>query len=122
MGIPWEVALGAVCWSGIIFLILSIFKIRTMIVQLILKQIRYAISAGIGLFIAFIGFVGLFTTSILVIKRVKGALIIGIIVTTILAIPLGRFYGDASEINFGVSTLVPGKVSLLHPTLACFLK
>ena len=136
MGIKWEVALGAAFWSGIIFLLLSIFKIRTMIVQAIPKQIRYAISAGMGLFITFIGFVnakfivdnpatlvsiakmdaiivtfliGLFFTSILVIKRLKGALILGIIVTTILAIPIGRFYGDASEINFGVSTLVTWK-------------
>ncbi len=53
--------------------------------------------------------IGLFFTSILVIKRLKGALILGIIVTTILAIPIGRFYGDASEINFCVSTLVTWK-------------
>jgi AGZA family xanthine/uracil permease-like MFS transporter len=149
MGIPWEVALGAVFWSGIIFLILSIFKIRTMIVQAIPKQIRYAISAGIGLFITFIGFVnakfivdnpatlvsiadlnpiivtfliGLFTTSILVIKRVKGALIIGIVVTTILSIPIGRLYGDASEINFGVSTLVTWKGLISSPDFSLFLK
>ena len=149
MGIKWEVALGAVFWSGIIFLLLSIFKIRTMIVQAIPKQIRYAISAGIGLFITFIGFVnakfivdnpatlvsiadfnpilvtflvGLFVTSILVIKRVKGALIYGIIATTILSIPIGRFYGDASEINFGVSTLVTWKGLVSMPDFSLILK
>ncbi len=126
MGIAWETALGAVFWSGIIFLLLSIFNIRTMIVKAIPKQLRYAIAAGIGLFITFIGFqnsgfitsnpatmvsftgmnavtvtfaAGLALTSILVIKRVKGALIIGIIATTIIAIPIGRFYGDASWIT-----------------------
>jgi AGZA family xanthine/uracil permease-like MFS transporter len=149
MGVKWEVALGAVFWSGIIFLLLSVFRIRTMIVQAIPKQIRYAISAGIGLFITFIGFVnakfivdnpatlvsiadfnpiivtflvGLFVTSILVIKRVKGALIYGIIATTILSIPIGRFYGDASEINFGVSTLVTWKGIVSMPDFSLILK
>ena len=149
MGIKWEVALGAVFWSGIIFLLLSIFKIRMLIVQAIPKQIRYAISAGIGLFITFIGFVnakfivdnpatlvsitdmnpiivtflvGLIITSILVIKRIKGALIFGIIITTILSIPIGRFYGDASAINYGVSTLVTWKGLVSMPDFSVFLK
>lgn len=148
MGVKWEVALGAVFWSGIIFLILSIFNIRTLIVQAIPKQIRYAISAGIGLFITFIGFVnakfiidnpatlvsighldaititfivGLIITSILVIKRVKGGLIIGIAVTTILAIPIGRLYGDASAINFGIPTLVTWKGLVSMPDFSLFL-
>jgi len=148
MGVKWEVALGAVFWSGIIFLLLSIFNIRTLIVQAIPKQIRYAISAGIGLFITFIGFVngkfiidnpatlvgigkldaititfivGLILTSVLVIKRVKGALIIGIAITTILAIPIGRFYGDASAINFGVPTLVTWKGLFSTPDFSLFL-
>ncbi len=149
MGIEWPVALGAVFWSGIIFLILSIFKIRTMIVQAIPKQIRYAIAAGIGLFITFIGFVnakfivdnpatlvsiaeidsiivtflvGLFITSILVIKRVKAALIIGIVVTTIIAIPIGRLYGDASAINYGTATLVTWKGLFSMPDFSLLLK
>jgi adenine/guanine/hypoxanthine permease len=149
MGVKWEVALGAVFWSGIIFLILSIFKIRTLIVKAIPKQIRYAISAGIGLFITFIGFVnakfivdnpatlvsitklnpiivtflvGLFVTSILVIKKTKGALIIGIALTTILSIPIGRFYGDASAINFGVPTLVTWKGIFSNPDFSVLMK
>ena len=117
----WETALGAVFWSGIIFLILSFFKIRTMIVKAIPKQIRYGVAAGIGLFITFIGFmnagfiidnpatlvsmsdlnpaiitfiIGLMITAILVVKRIRGALILGIAITTILSIPLGRVWGD----------------------------
>jgi adenine/guanine/hypoxanthine permease len=149
MGIPWEIALGAVFWSGIVFLLLSIFNIRTLIVQAIPKQLRYAIAAGIGLFITFIGFInakfivaneatlvgfgrldpilitfviGLFITSLLVIKRVKGALIIGIIVTTIFAIPIGRFYGDASAVNFGIPTLVTWQGFTSMPDFSVFLK
>ncbi|MGE5433096.1 MAG: NCS2 family permease [Syntrophomonadaceae bacterium] len=136
MGVRWEIALGAVFWAGVAFLLLSIFNIRTFIVKAIPKQIRYAVSAGIGLFIALIGFVnakfiisnpativgighldavtitflvGLLLTSVLVIKRIKGALIIGIVLTTLFAMPIGRLYGDASAINFGVPTLVTWK-------------
>jgi AGZA family xanthine/uracil permease-like MFS transporter len=133
MGVKWETALGSVFWAGIIFLLLSIFNVRTYIVKAIPKQLRYAVSAGIGLFIALIGLVnshfivgdpstlvkfgkidsvtitfvvGLIITALLIIKRVKGAMIIGIALTTILAIPIGRLYGDASAINYGVPTLV----------------
>ena len=113
MGVSWQVALGAVFWAGIIFLLLSIFNIRTYIVNAIPKQLRYAVAAGIGLFITLIGFIdakfivdnpatlisfgklnavtvtfalGLFVTSLLVVKHRKGALIIGIVFTTLLAV------------------------------------
>ncbi len=136
MGIDWHIALGAVFWSGVIFLILSIFNVRTLIIKSIPQQIRFGIAVGIGLFIALIGFtnakfivansvtivglgelnpititflVGLAITILLVIKKIKGALIIGIATTTILSIPIGRYYGDASAINFGTSTLVTWK-------------
>lgn len=120
MHVKPSVALGAVFWSGIVFLILSIFNIRTYIVKAIPKQLRYAVSSGIGLFITFIGLknssfivsnpatyiglgkmdpvtvtfiVGLLLTSFLLIKKIKGALIIGIVATTVLAIPIGRIWG-----------------------------
>ena len=57
MGVPWQTALGAVFWSGILFLLLSVFNIRTYIVKAIPKPLRYAIAAGIGLFITLIGLV-----------------------------------------------------------------
>lgn len=125
MGIKWEVALGAVFWSGIVFLILSIFNVRTAVALAIPKQLRSAVAAGIGLFITFIGFenakfvvanpatlvsfgglnvititflVGLIVTAFLVLKNVKGALIFGIIFTTIISIPIGRLWGDATNI------------------------
>ncbi|KPA11689.1 guanine permease [Candidatus Magnetomorum sp. HK-1] len=133
MNTPWPVALGAVFWSGIVFLLLSVFNIRTLIVSAIPKQLRFAISGGIGLFITFIGFAnagfvvanpatiigsgplnaitvtflaGLAVTGILVVFRIRGALIMGIILTTIAAIPIGRWWGNASAVNFGLQTLV----------------
>ena len=133
MQTPWPIALGAIFWSGIVFLLLSVFNVRTLIVNAIPKQLRFAISGGIGLFITFIGFanagfvvanpstiitsgpineitttflIGLAVTGILVVFRIRGALIIGILFTTITAIPIGRLWGDASSINFGTRTLV----------------
>lgn len=125
MGVPWQTALGAVFWSGIFFLLLSVFNIRTYIVKAIPKPLRYAIAAGIGLFITMIGLVnggfivrndativgraslsisvilfiaGIFITAILLVKKVKGAILIGIIVTTILAAGIGRWWNDGTAI------------------------
>ena len=133
MKTPWPIALGAVFWSGIIFFILSILNIRTFIVQAIPKQLRFAIAGGIGLFITLIGFInagfiisnpatiigsapitpitltfliGLIVSSILVIYRIHGALIMGIALTTLSALPIGRLWGDASSMNHGIQTLV----------------
>jgi AGZA family xanthine/uracil permease-like MFS transporter len=149
MGVKWETALGAVFWAGIIFLLLSIFNIRTLIVKAIPKQIRYAVAAGIGLFISLIGFVnakflipspstiiqigkmdavtitfiaGLMITALLVIKRIKGALIIGIIITTLLSIPIGRLYGNASAINFGSPQLVNWKGLVSYPDFSLLFR
>lgn len=120
MKVPWPVALGAVFWSGIIFLLLSVFNIRTYIVRAIPRPLRYAIAAGIGLFITLIGLVnarfiiatpativgigkltpalltflaGLLITAGLVLKKVKGGILLGIFITTLLAWPLGRWWG-----------------------------
>ncbi len=120
MNVPWQTALGAVFWSGVIFFILSVFNIRTAILKAIPAQVRYGVAGGIGLFITFIGFKnagfivankatllgqapldpvtltflgGLAVTSALVAKRVKGALILGIVFTTLAAIPIGRLWG-----------------------------
>lgn len=121
MGIPWQTALGAVFWSGIFFLVLSVVNIRTYIVQAIPKTLRYAIAAGIGLFITLIGLVnggfivkneatlishaslntallifatGLLLTAVLLVKKVQGGILIGIVVTTLLAAGVGRWWGE----------------------------
>lgn len=149
MGVKWETALGSVFWAGIVFLILSVFNIRTYIVRAIPRQIRFAVAAGIGLFISLIGLVnakfivsrpatlagigemniialtfiiGLFITSLLVVKRIKGALIIGIVITTLLSIPIGRLYGDASGINNGISTLVTWQGFMSMPDFSLIFK
>ncbi|GAB3260088.1 NCS2 family permease [Larkinella harenae] len=134
LGIRPEVALGAVFWAGVLFLLLSVFNIRSAIVKIIPKPLRYAVSAGIGLFITLIGFenarfivadpatlvsvaslkdpiiltfvLGLFLTAVLVIRNVPGAIIIGIVLTTLAAVPIGRWWGDASVIQLGHKTLV----------------
>lgn len=148
MGIKWEVALGAVFWSGVIFLVLSIFNVRTAVALAIPKQIRSAVAAGIGLFITLIGFenakfvisdpatlvafgglnvititflIGLIVTSLLVIKNVKGALIFGIIFTTIISIPIGRLWGDATNI-LGSSTIVNWNGIIASPDFSLMFK
>lgn len=117
MGYSWQFALTAVFIEGLIFILLTVTNIREKIVYLLPETLRVAISAGIGLYIAFIGLensqlivnndatlvsigditqgpalvamIGIVLTSILLIKNVKGALLIGIIVTTVIGIPMG---------------------------------
>lgn len=149
MGVRWETALGSVFWAGIVFLILSLFNVRTYIIKAIPQQIRYAISVGIGLFIALIGFLnakfivsdpatilrlgkfdvititflaGFLITALLIVRKVKGALIIGIIATTILAIPIGRLYGSVAGANFGIPTLVTWKGLFADPDFSLIMK
>ena len=127
MKVPWPIALGAVFWSGIFFLLLSIFNIRTYIVRAIPHPLRYAIAAGIGLFITLIGFsnahfithhpativgagelnvvvitflIGLVFTAILIARKIKGAILIGIFFTTLAAYPIGRFWGNDVLVHF----------------------
>ncbi len=130
MGYSWQTALTAVFLEGIIFLILTIFNIREAIISSIPLNIKKAISAGIGLFIAFIGlqnagiivnndatlitfgnianpsvilaFVGIIIISLLLAYKVKGALLIGILITTILGIPMG-----ITKINLDSNFLPP---------------
>ena len=117
MGHSWQFALTAVLIEGIIFILLTLFNVREAIVNAIPSSIKTAISAGIGLFIAFIGLqnagvvvnndatlvglgdittgnallglIGLIITATLVVKKVKGDLLIGILLTTLIGIPLG---------------------------------
>ncbi|MGH8809209.1 MAG: NCS2 family permease, partial [Noviherbaspirillum sp.] len=113
MGYTWEAALGAVCISGILFIIVSVLRIREMIINGIPHSIRTAITAGIGLFLAIISLknsgiitahpatyitlgdlhqapvilavVGFFLIVALDRLRVKGAILIGIVTVTVLS-------------------------------------
>lgn len=117
MGYSWQFALTAVFLEGIIFLLLTAFNIRELIVNSIPLNLKHAVSVGIGLFIAFIGLkgagvivdnpatlvalgdmkspsvivglVGILLTGILFARNVKGSLLIGILVSTVLALILG---------------------------------
>lgn len=118
MGYSWQFAMTAVFLEGLIFILLTIFNVREAIINSLPLNIKKAISVGIGLFIAILGLdnahivihpegggllalgnlkdpytilaiIGIILTSILVARKVKGALLIGIITTTIIGIPMG---------------------------------
>jgi AGZA family xanthine/uracil permease-like MFS transporter len=116
MGFTWQQSLGAMFIEGVLFLLITLFNVREKILECIPTNLRYAISAGIGMFIAFIGLknagiivanpntcvaLGAFTnTSILgiiailvsgvmMVLNVKGALFYGIVFATIVGIPMG---------------------------------
>ncbi|UCC40567.1 MAG: NCS2 family permease [Candidatus Aminicenantes bacterium] len=117
MGYSWQIALGAVFISGTIFLILSALKVWGSLVAAVPDCLKHSIAVGIGLFIALIGLeygglivdtpgvfiglgdltsrpvvlvlFGLVLTSVLMVLRVRGAVLIGILATAILGIPLG---------------------------------
>jgi len=117
MGYPWQLALTAVFMEGIFFIIISIFNVREAIAGAIPVNLKKALAVGIGLFIALIGFektglikvggdtilglgkladpgvflaaIGLVIIILLHSLNVPGAIFIGIIVTTILGIPMG---------------------------------
>lgn len=55
MGIPWQTTLTGVFIAGILFILLSLFKIREMIINIIPEDLKYAISGGLGFFVAFVG-------------------------------------------------------------------
>ena len=111
-GVSWEVALTAVFVEGIIFILLTMFKVREIVVNSIPTSMKHAVTAGIGIFIAFVGFsgaglvvanestkvsmghftptvviaaIGLFIIGVLDKKGVKGSILYGIVVSSILA-------------------------------------
>ncbi|UGB32042.1 NCS2 family permease [Metabacillus sp. B2-18] len=134
MGIPWQTALTGVFISGVLFVLLSIFKIREKIIEVIPQDLKYAIGSGIGFFIAFIGLknsgivvansatfvslgniqsgptllavVGFIITVILMVKNVRGAIFYGMVITSI----LGMFFGIIDKpkaIIGGIPSLEP---------------
>ena len=121
MGYPWRVALVAVFAEGLLFLVLSIFPVREAIFHAIPLNLKKAVSAGIGLFITFIGLdsfqgsgitvllaaAGVLVTGLLVLRKVKGNILWGILITWGLGIlcQLAGFYMPSEEL--GLSSLLP---------------
>ncbi|UTH72321.1 NCS2 family permease [Chromobacterium sp. IIBBL 290-4] len=117
MGLSWETALGAVFISGLVFLAVSLFKVREAIVNAIPQSLKFAISAGVGMFLAIIALknagviaahpatyltlgdihnpttllaiLGFFLIVALEYRKVPGSIIIGILVVTVLSIAMG---------------------------------
>lgn len=136
MGVPWETALGCVFLSGVAFLILTLAGVRQMIVGAIPKPLFSAVAAGVGLFIAFIGLkeagiivanpattvalgdlttptaavaiMGLVLIAVLQAWRVKGAILIGILLAT------------AAGWALGLAKIVPATSSLAELTATAF--
>ncbi len=133
MGHSWQFALTAILLEGIIFIILTLTKVRQWIVDAIPMNLRHAIGAGIGLFIAFIGLknggiivndeatlvhlgnichgtallaiIGIVITAVLLILKVPGNILIGIIVTALLGmLPIWQIPGADGTIAYGALT------------------
>jgi AGZA family xanthine/uracil permease-like MFS transporter len=136
MGVPWETALGCVFLSGVAFLVLTLVGVRQMIVAAIPKPLFSAVAAGVGLFIAFIGLkeagiivaspattvalgdlttptaavaiLGLVLIAVLQAWRVKGAILIGILLAA------------AAGWALGLAKIAPGTSSLADLTATAF--
>ncbi|MGG1685891.1 NCS2 family permease [Pseudalkalibacillus sp. NRS-1564] len=140
MGVPWETALAGVLVSGIIFIIITIFKVREMIINAIPMELKYAAASGIGLFIAFIGLqsagivqnndstlvqlgnllagptllavFGLIITVILMVRNVTGGIFYGMVITAI----VGMIFNQVP-----IPSGIVGSVPTLEPTFGVAL-
>lgn len=144
---PWKVALTAILVEGLIFILLSVFKFREALVNAVPANLKYGISAGIGLFIAFVGlqgsgfvsddastlvvlgnvgspqvvlaFVGLILIGIMWHFKIKGAILWGILGTWVLGILAELTGWYAVNPDLGVYSLIPNFSSgILPPSLA----
>lgn len=130
--VDWQTGLGMVFISGIAFIILTVLGLREVIVNLIPKNIKYAIGVAVGFYIVLLGFkngglmniadgsismgdvkssgvlltiIGLLIIVCLTARKVKGAVLIGIVLTTLIGIPMGI-------------TKVPESLITLPPSIA----
>lgn len=141
MKVPWQVALTAVFFEGIIFIVLSLTKVREMVVNSIPTTLKIAVSAGIGLFIALIGFenakivinddatlitlgkmtdpravicmLGVIVIAIMTYKNIKGAILWGILICSVAAWGYALAIGpDVAAKNYGI--FVPSGIFAFH--------
>ena len=122
-GVPWQTALGVVFLSGMVFLLLTLTNVREQIVNGIPECLKHGTAAGIGLFIAFVGFrnakiivansatfvglgkvsdpqvllaaLGVILIAILIVRRVGSAILLGMVVITLAGIPFGLSHWPA---------------------------
>ncbi len=131
LGYPWQTALGAIFLAGVLFTVLTVAKVRGWLAETLPRSLKYSFSVGIGLFLAFIGMnetgivvlgvpgapvslgnlsqpsvllavLGFIIIAWLMIKRVMGAVILGILVTTLLS-----FWWGISAVPKSVMSLPP---------------
>jgi AGZA family xanthine/uracil permease-like MFS transporter len=140
MHVPWQTALGAVFLSGVIFLAVTAAGIQKTILRAIPHQLYAAVAGGIGLFIAFIGFqhaglvigdpntlvgmgsirnpttylalFGLILMAALEIRKVKGAILIGVVAVTALAWPLHLVHWTHSTVGLSALTQTAFKLDI----------
>jgi adenine/guanine/hypoxanthine permease len=140
MGIPWEAALGAVFLSGVAFLILTFLGVRQLIVEAIPAELYAAVAAGIGLFIAVIGLrnagiivaspatlvtlgnlrdkntllaiFGLIVIAALLARGVRGAMLIGILTTTLAAAVSGMIQWSPETYHVSDIAATAGKLDI----------
>ncbi len=140
MGVEWQVALGAVFLSGVAFLVLTLIGVRQLIISAIPFELHSAVAAGVGLFIAFIGFrnsgiivanaettvtlgnlrdpstalavFGLLVTGGLLAWRVRAAMLIGILVTTAVALGTGIAKWAPQSVNLGALSATAFKLDI----------
>lgn len=157
MGIPWQTALGAVAISGVLMLIVTLTGLREVLIKAIPQSLKHAVGAGIGFFILLIGLknagivvpfeptiialgaittkpvllsiFGLVLTAALVARKVPGGILLGIIITTILGVPLGvttlpeRFFSMPPSISptlFQLDLIGALKISLIPVIFSLF--
>src|SRR5699024_2511799 len=141
MGIPWEVGLTGVLFSGVVFAILTLTGLREVIINAIPYQMKMAVSAGIGLFITFVGLqssgiivkndstlvtlgqitdgpvlltiIGIIITVVLYAIRVPGAIFIGMVITSILGMLTGLINTPSG---------IVGQVPSIEPTFGAALE
>ncbi len=139
--VPWQIALGMVFISGLIFLILSVVRIREMIIDAVPDNLKLAAAVGIGIFIAFIGLkhagvivasgatlvklgnlkssavlvsiAGLLITTVLYARNVRGAILLGIVVTGIIAWLAGLVKLKTGWVQMPTFRPVLGKLDIL---------
>ncbi|MFZ7133234.1 MAG: NCS2 family permease [Eubacteriales bacterium] len=146
MGYSWQMALTAIFVEGIIFILLSLFNIREALFNAIPQTLKKAVGVGIGLFITFIGFqnagiiinddstlvslgnlksitvflaiVGIIITALLLVKKIKGAILWGILITYLLGVIAQMMGIYAVNPDLGMYSLIPNGIVSTPPDVS----